>query len=53
MVIIYYLGTFDKSNGMIVSIRESLNIVKVKKKYVLNFNSMHLTFKLNKLVFFY
>lgn len=45
------LGTLNKSDGVTVLIRESINILKIEKPVLLNCNSIHLIIKINELIF--
>jgi len=45
------LGTLNKSDGVTVLIRESINILKIEKQVLLNCNSIQLIIKINELIF--
>jgi len=45
------LGTLNKSDGVTVLIRESINILQFEKPVLLNCNSIQLIIKINELIF--
>jgi len=45
------LGIFNKSDGVTVLIRQSINVLQIEKQILLNCNSIQLIFQIDKLVF--
>jgi len=45
------LGIFNKSDGVTVLIRQSINVLQIEKQILLNCNSIKLIFQIDKLVF--
>jgi len=45
------VGTFNKSDGVTIFIKDSLNIVQIDKQVLLNCNSMQLIIKVDDLIF--
>jgi len=45
------LGTLNKCDGVTVLVRESLNVITIKKQVLKNCNSLHITFKINNVLF--
>lgn len=45
------LGTLNKSDGVTILIKDSLNILQIEKNVILNCNSIHLKIKSNELLF--